>query len=307
MMASDGKGSFSICTATTVVVRFRDHSRYLPEVLAALAEQTLPIRLIGVDTGSKDGSRALVEAAGATVLELPSERFSYGRAINLGLEAAGSEVAVVLSAHAVLKGPSALECLVAALDDPGVAGAYGRLLPGPHLNPFEARNILSYYDELPRLQRCAAQHPPWPDSRFTNTLSAIRRDVWGKEQFDEDIPGAEDQEWALRVQRRGYAVAYVPTARAFYLQTFGISGIYDRATKVGYAQQMMRPGRLPRLIGHLASAAGWTFADVKSWARREMMPTRWLLVSPLFRLRQELGLYVGAKRAARRQTKICRS
>jgi glycosyltransferase involved in cell wall biosynthesis len=256
--------------------------------------QTLSTRVIGVDTGSNDGSRAIVEAAGATVLELPSERFSYGRAINLGMEVAASEVTVVLSAHAVLKEPAALECLVTALDDPAVAGAYGRLLPGPDLNPFEARNIASYYDDLARIQR--------DDPRFTNTLSAIRRHVWAKERFDEQIPGAEDQHWAARVQRLGYSVAYVPSARAVYLQEFGIRGIYQHAIKLGYAHQVIRPERPIRFMGTAASATGWALADLSSWARRQL-PTRWLLMSPFFRLRQELGLYVGARRAVRRQRK----
>src|SRR5437867_3367245 len=123
---------------TAVVLRFRDHGRVLPTVLSALAAQTLPIRLIGIDTGSRDGSRALVEAAGGTIIELPPERFSYGRAINVGMEVASSEIVVVLSAHAVLEPASSLARLVSALSDPIVGGAYGRLLPGPDLNPLEA-------------------------------------------------------------------------------------------------------------------------------------------------------------------------
>jgi glycosyltransferase involved in cell wall biosynthesis len=286
------EGSSHNKTATAVVLRFRDHRRYLPAVLSALAAQRLPVRLVAVDTGSKDGSRTLVEAAGATVLELPTERFSYGRAINLGMEAAGSEAAVVLSAHAVLEDSSVLERLVAALDDPRVAGAYGRLLPGPDLNPFERRVLLSYYSERPRLQ--------FDDPRFTNTLCAIRHCVWARERFDEQIPGAEDQEWVVRVQRRDYAVAYVPSARATYLQTFGIGGIYDRAIKLGYARQMIHSGPPPRLVDSLTSAVGWSLIDFRSWVRREMS-LRWLLVAPIFRLRQEVGLYVGAHRALRRQ------
>jgi len=277
---------------TAVVLRFRDHARVLPAVLRALTAQTHRLEVIGVDTGSRDGSRAIVECAGAKILDLPPERFSYGRAINIGMKVAKSEVVVVLSAHAVLQEAAAIGQLVAALVDRAVAGAYGRLLPGPDLNPFEARNLRTYYDDVPRLQRS--------ETRFTNTFCAIRREVWAKEPFDEEIPGAEDQYWVARVQRLGYAVAYVPSAQAVYLQAFGVRRIYQHAMKLGYAQQVMRPDRHVRFIGSLASAAGWALTDVKAWARREI-PTRCLLMSPLFRLRQEMGLYMGAARAARRQ------
>lgn len=277
-------------TRTAVVIRFRDHARFLPAVLAALSSQTQEVEVIGVDTGSSDGSRAIIERAGARIVELAAERFSYGRAINVGAEVARSEVVVVLSAHAVLQEATAIGQLVEALRDRTVAGAYGRLLPGPELNPLEARNLRAYYDEVPGLQRS--------ETRFTNTFCAIRREVWAKERFDEEIPGGEDQYWVSRVQRLGYVVAYVPSAQAVYLQTFGLRRIFGHSIKLGYGHQVRRLDRRISLVGSLASAAGWALTDMKAWARREI-PARWLLASPLYRLRQEIGLYVGATRAVR--------
>jgi hypothetical protein len=223
------------------------------------------------------------------MIDLAPASFSYGRAINIAMEIAKSEVVAIISAHVVLQATT-LACLVAACASRDVAGAYGRLLPGKDLNPFEARNIGAHYGTMPRVQ--------WSDTRFTNSLSAIKREVWARERFDEEIPAAEDREWVSRVQGHGYSVVYVPAARAMYLQDFGIWGIYGRAKKLGYAHQMMRPSTRPRFAGCIASAAGWTALDFKAWVRREL-PLRWLFAAPIFRLRQEVGLYVGAYSAFR--------
>lgn len=272
-----------------VIVRYRNHASFLPETLLSLTKQKISLRVIGIDSGSTDGSRSLVEAAGGKVLDLPPADFSYGRALNLGMRVARSDVVIVLSAHVVV-GEGCLDHLVAGCEDSSIAGAYGRLIPGSTMNPFESRNMASYYGDIPRIQR--------ESTRFTNSLSAIKRQVWTAEPFDETLPAAEDQEWVGRAQRRGYSVAYVPSASAHYYQEFGVSGIYKRAVKLGYAHQVMQPGRAPRLIGCLASAAGWTLADIRSCARGEIS-LQWGFVSPFFRLRQEFGLYIGASRAFR--------
>jgi GT2 family glycosyltransferase len=71
----------------TAVVVAHDGARWLPEVLAALTAQTrVAQRLVGVDTGSEDGSAALLrEALGeANVLTLPRDT-GYGAAVAAGL------------------------------------------------------------------------------------------------------------------------------------------------------------------------------------------------------------------------------
>src|SRR5262245_2744321 len=51
------------------VIRFRDSARTLPRVLASLERQSLrPDRLVGVDTGSRDGSAEILRKAGARIV-----------------------------------------------------------------------------------------------------------------------------------------------------------------------------------------------------------------------------------------------
>jgi glycosyltransferase involved in cell wall biosynthesis len=259
-------------------------------VLTALAGQTLKHELIGVDSGSGDGCRALAEKSGARVIMLRPSEFSYGRAINEGAEVAKGKTIVLLSAHSVLETHDALELLVAPLADAFVAGAYGRQLPFPGMNPFEARIIREYYGEQSNLQR--------NEPRFSNAWSAVRRDVWTSHRFNEILPGAEDKCWAQEVQRRGLSVAYVPEARVTYHQQFGVASFYDRALRLGFADQALRRRSPPRLHQSLASAAQMILEDLRI-CRSGEMSLEWLLRSPAFRVRQSLGLRRGARMAAR--------
>jgi GT2 family glycosyltransferase len=77
----------------TAVVVSHDGARWLPEVLAALAAQTrAPQRILGVDTGSADGSKALLtEALGPErVLDQPPTT-GYGAAVAAALAHADAE------------------------------------------------------------------------------------------------------------------------------------------------------------------------------------------------------------------------
>ncbi len=66
-----------------------DGARWLPTVLDRLAAQTRrPDRVLAVDTGSKDESPALLEAAGIAVTRLPGST-GFPAAVRAGLDAAG--------------------------------------------------------------------------------------------------------------------------------------------------------------------------------------------------------------------------
>lgn len=112
----------------TAVLVVHDGERWLPEVLAALAAQTVRARtIVAVDTGSADASPALLEAARGTVLDQvvqAGRTTGFGAAVARGL-AEADRASGDLGASALLwmlhddaaPAPDVLELLAARADD----------------------------------------------------------------------------------------------------------------------------------------------------------------------------------------------
>jgi len=80
--------------------------------------RTLGDQLIVVDTGSTDGTQAIVEGLGGVVVPFEWEAPGHkGQARNVGVEAAEHEWIVVLDADEVIQDQAALQCVVTGMPD----------------------------------------------------------------------------------------------------------------------------------------------------------------------------------------------
>jgi glycosyltransferase involved in cell wall biosynthesis len=170
-----------------VIIRVRNEADALDRCLSLLSAQTGVGRnaeLIVVDNDSRDGSAAIARRHGAQVVRISADRFTFGRALNLGASVAHANLLVALSAHAFVHDPTWLERISAWFADPTVACASGeRLWPdGSRLH-----RPIRYGSRL------AVGYPRWG---YSNAAGAFRAQCWRERSFREDLPGAEDKEWA---------------------------------------------------------------------------------------------------------------
>jgi glycosyltransferase involved in cell wall biosynthesis len=169
----------------SVVIRVKDEARALGELLARLARQTAEHEVVVVDSGSRDGGDAVAERAGARLVRIAPERFTFGRALNVGVAECSAPVVVALSAHAFPRDGGWLERMAAALDDPAVACAFG---PEHDAQGAPLRAPVRQDAALLR------SRPRWG---YSNGAGAFRRELWERHPFREDLPATEDVEWAL--------------------------------------------------------------------------------------------------------------
>jgi glycosyltransferase involved in cell wall biosynthesis len=187
--------------AVSVVIRARNEAANLDRTLTALRAQRLGphgVETIVVDNGSADGTGMIAGRHGATVIDLPAERFTFGGALNLGVANARADVVIALSADAAPPDRGWLERMIDALDPPHVACASGDRF-GADGEPLARR---TEQDEA-----LARRRPEWG---YSNAAGVFRRELWRRRPFRSDLPGCEDKEWALHWLRQGYVCAIDP-------------------------------------------------------------------------------------------------
>ncbi|MFQ5693831.1 MAG: glycosyltransferase, partial [Nitrospinota bacterium] len=130
------------------------------------------------------------------------------RALNRGMRASGGEFLVCLSGHCIPVHNKWLDRLVADFGPPEVAAVYGRQEPLPDSHTFDKRDLWNIFGLDRKVQV--------KDSFFHNANAMIRRDVWERIPFDEELNGVEDRDWAKRVIASGYHIVYEPQASVYH-------------------------------------------------------------------------------------------
>ena len=211
---------------------------YLPRTLAALAAQTRPAdAVIGVDTGSRDHSAALLGQALGTsnVTVFEQARTGMGAAVQAGLKALAPRNGGAADAAAewiwllhddAAPAPEALAELLHAVErapSVTVAGckqldwhAGRRLIDvGLSTSRWAERLTLIEADELDQ-----GQYDGRSDTFAVNSAGMlIRRDVWEDLRgFDPALPGSgDDVDFCWRNRLAGHRVVVVPSARMFHV------------------------------------------------------------------------------------------
>ena len=235
---------------SVVIPAWNGGGRLLQVVTAVLAQRMAePFELLVVDSGSRDGTLAVLRGSGVRVVDVLPRSFNHGRTRNLGVALARGEIVALLVQDAL---PDAdwLATLVAALDaDPEAAGAYSRQVPRPEHPAFVRLPLERWIAGSPAPRRqtvdAAAFESMTPLERqaavcFDDVASAVRRGVWRRFPFAE-MDFAEDLEWSRRVMLAGHAIRYVPESRVVHS--------HDRGARYELARTYVCHRTLNRLFG----------------------------------------------------------
>jgi glycosyltransferase involved in cell wall biosynthesis len=212
-----------------IIIRFKNSAATLPGVLLALRAQTLQhARIIGIDTGSSDGSAEILISEGAQVVRW-EKPYHHSKVLNFGMKHCTEEFVLVLSSHTVLSDPSTISAMLVAMADPNTACVSGKW------SPSDAWSDAITSEELKRvgLRFC---------SIYSNSFGMIRRELWMQCPFDESLSTMEDYAWALAQLDRGYTCRRLsfpfqyqrsasPREFAFAATTFHLAHRYGFAVK----------------------------------------------------------------------------
>ena len=172
-------------------------------------------KVVLVDNGSSDNTVNIFKQVMPNGRILEINEFFPGKAINTGIEVCHCELVVVLSAHCIPVHTHWLSSLVEIMHNEKLGAAYGRQVPLDSSHPLDKRDLLNTFGLERRIQK--------KDTFFHNANSIIRRSVWEKHQFDENIKHIEDRVWAEKIIDDKFAIGYEPGAEfiPWYLSSRG--------------------------------------------------------------------------------------
>jgi len=218
----------------SIVIRAYNEEAHIGRLLEGIRQQTLKdVEVVLVDSGSSDATVAIAEAFGARVVKIPSEEFTFGRSLNLGVSAASHEFVVIASAHVYPVYPDWLESLLLPFQDEKIALVYGKQR-APATAKFSEQQIYhQWYADVSTMRQV---------SPFCNNANAaIRRGLWEQHPYDEALTGLEDVAWAKWAMEQGYAVAYVAEAEIIHVHNETLHGVYNRYRREGMAFKNIFP------------------------------------------------------------------
>jgi GT2 family glycosyltransferase len=302
----------------TVVILTKNAEPFLEDTLPAIFNQEtdFDFDVLVIDSGSKDRTLEILAANPVRVMQIPPETFNHGETRNLAVREANpaSQFIVLLSQDAIPGNLGWLQNLVRPLrENPQVAGVFSRHVPRPDAPASVVRQLVTGIQcggemrldkKMPETPEEFRKHRSWYNF-FSNTSSAIRREVWVAIPF-EKTDFAEDALWADKVIQSGYTIVFEPQSVVIHSHHYGILEQFRQNVDHACAMnKLFQPEEYQRKGYWLRRTAGIPVLAIKD--------IRYIYTSPFFNQRSvgnklymilislpwevatTLGAWVGAK------------
>jgi glycosyltransferase involved in cell wall biosynthesis len=227
----------------SILVPAKNGARYITQCLDAVFSQDFDgsTEVIVVDSGSTDGTLDILKKYPVRLYQIPPAQFHHARTRNYLASLATGKYLVFLSQDAFPATSGWLRSLISNFDDPKIAAAYGRHLPKPGCTLERKVTLASAYGDRKIVKDISCKNElGYRCFHFSTVNAAIRRDVWEKIPFPEDMPVYEDVFIAVRLLNEGWKIAYEPTAAAYHSHNFDAKALFKRYFDTGVIYQRLK-------------------------------------------------------------------
>lgn len=270
----------------SIVIRCYNEREHIGKLLHGIFKQTFDdFEVLLVDSGSTDGTLEIAQQYPIKkVVHIPPEKFSFGRSLNYGCEAANGQFCVFVSAHCYPKRVDWLERLLEKFDDEKVAMVYGKQRGGGATKFSERQIFRRWFPD----KDIDYQLTPFAN----NANAAIRRELWEEFSYDEQLTGLEDLDWGKRVKEAGYEISYASEAEIIHIHDETPREIYDRYRREAIAHKQIIPDQEFSFTDFIGAFVRNTASDYSAAIQRGKL---WGNISsiPVFRFLQFWGTYRG--------------
>ncbi|WP_281633871.1 glycosyltransferase family 2 protein [Flavobacterium luteolum] len=175
----------------SIVIRNKNEGRALENTLSILTRLYSNDfeEIIIVDNNSTDNSIEVAKKYNCKIVTI--DNFSYGRAINFGIEKAACKYILLLSSHSIPIGNNFFKNTLLAL------GKSDNIAGVRYINSIENYNrAIQNNFKIQNPINCG----------LLASCCIINKETWKENKFDETLLAVEDKEWSVRVMEKGYDI-----------------------------------------------------------------------------------------------------
>ena len=219
-------------TEISIIILTKNAGKNIEKTLKKIFEQKQEksFEVMVVDSGSIDETIGIIKKFPVKFFKIEPKDFQHGRTRNFVAEKAKGKYLVFISQDAVPVDNMWLEKLTKDLEKIEVAGVYGRQIPNENTNPME-KFLLSIRYPLEKkiksldtgLSKIFSEH-----LIISNVNSAIKKALWEKYKFPENIILGEDRDFGKKAIMAGYTIIYEPGAAVYHGHNYNLKTVFQR-------------------------------------------------------------------------------
>ena len=274
----------------SVIIRSYNEEKHIGKLIQGIYSQELSngieLEVVLVDSGSTDSTVSIARKLGVGVVSILKEEFSFGRALNLGCSASSGEILLFASAHVYPVYSDWVNRMIKPFEDENVALVYGKQI-GNENTHFSEHQIFSKW--FPSISNYNQSTP------FCNNANcAIKKSLWQKVKYDEQITGLEDLAWASMMMKNGYKIVYLAEAVIVHVHEETPQKVKNRYLREAIAFKNIYPKVHVGLLDFIRLTIYNIFSDFYFAIKKKCFFSE-LKNIIVFRFMQFYGTYLGYK------------
>lgn len=271
----------------SIIIRTLNEDKYLEKLLISIGKQKINgfnCEVVIVDSGSTDKTLQIAKTYKARVTFIKKKDFTFGRSLNVGCKFANGEYFVFISGHCIPVNKNWLHELIEPLFSNKYDYTYGRQI-GAKTTKFSENQVFDKY------------FPKKPGNSINeifcnNANSAIKKKVWSRFKFNEELTGLEDMYLAKQITEDNGKIGYISSSIVYHIHDESWMQIKTRYERESIALQKIMPEVTVTLIDTIHFFLIGIIKDVRQAIRKRVL-FKELSSIIMFRFMQYYGVYKG--------------
>lgn len=273
----------------SIIIRTLNEDAYLQELIDSINKQEInkedEIEIILVDSGSTDKTLEIAKKNKLNIVFIKKNNFSFGRSLNYGCEASTGEILIFISGHCIPKDSSWLKNLCYSLKHKDSDYNYGRQI-GVDKTYFSEHQYFNKF--FPKYERKF-----FFNGFFCNNANAaIKKKIWEKYKFNENITGLEDMYLAQQLKNNNMKVSYVPNAIVKHIHQENFKKIKNRYERESIALKWILPDIKVTFYDFLKIFFLYLVSDFSAAIKQKVFIKNFFSIL-MFRFAMSYGSYIG--------------